>query len=162
MIASLQLRIRAWSHASPISILHTQYYAVKHILKIWICVFPNMNQNHNEPWSLKRNLLAQPTHTHALLSEQGIQRDTTQRGPHTQTQPKEDLTLSFTQVVYQHTSNKISEKTSLLSTFSVPFLAPGVQIVFSQFSTSLVYNLFYSVEFPVMSCHISPRMAHCL
>lgn len=78
------------------------------------------------------------------------------------TQPKEDLTLRFTQVVYQHTLNKISEKTSLLSTFSVPFLAPGVQIVFSQFSTSLVYNLFYSVEFPVMSCHISPRMAHCL
>lgn len=51
---------------------------------------------------------------------------------------------------------------SLLSTFSAPFIAPGVQIVFSQFSTSLVYNLFYSVEFTVMSCHIIPRMAHCL
>lgn len=66
------------------------------------------------------------------------------------------------QVVHQNTLNTIQKKMPLFSAFSAPSIAPGVQIVFSQFSTSLVYNLFYSVEFPVMSCHISPRMAQCL
>lgn len=77
-------------------------------------------------------------------------------------QPEEFTITDLHQVVHQNTLNTIQKKMSLLSAFSAPSIAPGVQIVFSQFSTSLVYNLFYSVEFPVMSCHVSPRMAHCL
>lgn len=77
-------------------------------------------------------------------------------------QPKELKITDLHQVVHQNTLNTIQKKMPLLSAFSAPSIAPGVQIVFSQFSTSLVYNLFYSVEFPVMSCHVSPRMAHCL
>lgn len=77
-------------------------------------------------------------------------------------QPRELTINDLHQVVHQNTLNTTQKKMSLLSAFSAPSIAPGVQIVFTQFSTSLVHNLFYSVEFPVMSCHISPRMAHCL
>lgn len=137
----------------PISTLR-KYYSVKHKLKIWVPTFSNMSQNHNESLSATRNSLTRLTHVH-VCTPFGARK--WEGG-----QPKELTITDLHQVVHQNTLNKTYKKMSLLSTSSAPFIAPGVQIVFSQFSTSLVYNLFYSVEFPVMSCHISPRMAHCL
>lgn len=142
---------KTWVQKSPIS-LHRCYLA-KHKLKTWISKFSNKSLNHNESLSATINSWIQLTHIHVctILSKEP-------EGP-----LLKELTISdLHQVVHGNALNKIQKKMSLLSAFSAPSIAPGVQIVFSQFSTSLVYNLFYSVEFPVMSCHISPTMAHCL
>lgn len=143
--------IKTWVQTSLIS-LH-RCYSAKHKLETCICKFSNKTLNHNESLSATINSWTQLTHIHVYtLWTKEPERP----------QPKELTIIDLHQVLHGNALNKIQKKMSLLSAFSAPSIAPGVQIVFSQFSTSLVYNSFYSVEFPVMSCHISPTMAHCL